>query len=94
MGIVQSLPMTRRHVRLPFLAFLDSFRSLTPTPETKLADEADAMEAAHGEEALELIRARIAKADRGTRRQLYRLHDELARRRRDYADMVAVETVA
>lgn len=94
MGIVQSLPMTRRHVRLPFLALFDQLKALKPDADAKLADEADLLEAAHGEQALELIRARIAQADRAARKQLYRLHDELARRRRDYADMVALETAA
>ena len=93
MGIVSSIPMARRHVRLPFLAFFDSLRDLKPDPEAKLAHQADELVAQHGDEALELIRSRIAKADRAARRQLYRLHDELARRRRVYADVVAVEAV-
>lgn len=48
----------------------------------KVAVEADALEARHGAEALHLVRNRIVAADRTARRDLYRLHDELARRRR------------
>lgn len=50
----------------------------------KLADEADALEAQHGEEAVDLVRHRIVSADRKARKALYRLHDELARRRREH----------
>jgi hypothetical protein len=52
----------------------------------KLADEADALEATHGEEAVDLVRDRIVSANRKARKELYRLHDELARRRRDHPD--------
>ena len=50
----------------------------------KLADEADALEAKHGEEAVDRVRDRIVCANRKARKELYRLHDELARRRRDH----------
>lgn len=43
--------------------------------------QADRWERKHGsEEAVRLIRERIAQADRAARRHLYRLHDEISRR--------------
>ena len=52
----------------------------------KLWNEADELEARYGHDAaLLMIVERLAKARRGTRRHLYLLHDEIARRaiRRD-----------
>jgi hypothetical protein len=47
----------------------------------KVWSEADELEATHGREAaLQLVLERIVKADRGARRRLYLLHDEIARR--------------
>ncbi len=51
-------------------------------PSLKVAHDADALEARFGEELLERVRDRILRSDRAHRRDLYRLHDELARRRR------------
>jgi hypothetical protein len=51
-------------------------------PSLKIAHDADALEAMFGEDSLEQVRWRILRADRAHRRDLYRLHDELARRRR------------
>ncbi|HWE46968.1 MAG TPA: hypothetical protein VG407_13165 [Caulobacteraceae bacterium] len=51
-------------------------------PSMKIAHDADALEALFGDESLEQVRGRILRADRAHRRDLYRLHDELARRRR------------
>ncbi|HYE43459.1 MAG TPA: hypothetical protein VEA15_08705 [Caulobacteraceae bacterium] len=45
-----------------------------------LAWEADRMEAEHGAGALQVVRERILAANKGERRRLYRLHDEIARR--------------
>ena len=59
-------------------------------PSLKVAHDADALEALFGEESLERVRDRILRADRAHRRDLYRLHDELARRRRpETADQFA-----
>jgi hypothetical protein len=69
-----------------------SWTSKQAREEMKLADEADALEARHGEDAIHLVRNRIVAADRTARRDLYRLHDELARRRRD-ADPFAGQPV-
>lgn len=44
--------------------------------------EADRLEAAHGENAVEVVRKRVTVAPRKLRKRLYRVHDELARRRR------------
>lgn len=52
-------------------------------PSLKIAHDADALEARFGEESLDRVRDRILRADRAHRRDLYRLHDELARRRLD-----------
>jgi hypothetical protein len=57
------------------------FRRHSPSDEGNLRSEADELERSHGwSEAVELIRRRIAEADRDERRRLYRLHDEIARR--------------
>jgi hypothetical protein len=77
--------MARRHRRTAFATLFDRLRGFTPDEDAKLHVEADAIEATHGEDAIAFIRERIVSADRTARRQLYRIHDELARRRRDYA---------
>jgi hypothetical protein len=70
----------------PILAALSqALYGLASVESVKLADEADAFEAAHGEDAIECVRARIVSANRSARRDLYRLHDELARRSRERA---------
>lgn len=48
-----------------------------------LVREADRLEAELGEDAVDCIRRQLLSASRASRRKLYRLHDELARRRRD-----------
>jgi hypothetical protein len=66
-------------VRL-FEAFTKTFESLQPSLKVSL--DADELEAKFGERSLEQVRDRILTADRAARRELYRVHDELARRRR------------
>ncbi|MBS0295671.1 MAG: hypothetical protein JSR45_05115 [Proteobacteria bacterium] len=56
----------------------------------KLLDQADAMEATHGEGAVDYVRDRITSANRKARKDLYRLHDELARRRREHGQGGAI----
>lgn len=46
-----------------------------------LSNEADHVEELYGKDAIAWVRMRIADAPRGQRQKLYRLHDELARRR-------------
>ena len=44
-------------------------------------DEADELQAEHGREAaLQVVREKLMTADRKKRRQLYKLHDQIARR--------------
>ena len=51
------------------------------TGEMALSDEADELEARFGPAgAVRHVRDEIARAGRGTRQHLYRLHDEIARR--------------
>jgi hypothetical protein len=56
---------------------------LDPHAKAKLAlaDEADRIEHRYGAEAIDWVRQRIARAPKPARARLYRLHDELARRR-------------
>ncbi len=73
--------------RRPVLtAIFGAIRDLKPVKPSKLEAEADALVESYGEGAIEMIRARLLKADRAARKELYRLHDELARRQRDHAD--------
>jgi hypothetical protein len=58
-------------------------------PSLKIAHDADALEALFGEASIERVRDRILRADRAHRRDLYRLHDELARRRRQDSGFVS-----
>ena len=51
-------------------------------PSLKIVHDADVLEARFGEDSIERVRDRILRADRAHRRDLYRLHDELVRRRR------------
>ena len=63
-------------------AFSKAVAAVQLAPSLKVAHDADALEARFGEDSLERVRDRILRADRAHRRGLYRLHDELARRRR------------
>ena len=65
-----------------FGAFGKAVAAVQLAPSLKIAHDADALEARFGEDSLERVRDRILRADRAKRRDLYRLHDELARRRR------------
>ena len=48
---------------------------------TDLSFEADAVEEAYGAAAVAWVRSQIVRASRANRPHLYRLHDELVRRR-------------
>jgi hypothetical protein len=61
-------------------------QALQLAPDLKIVHDADALEAAFGDESLDRVRDRILRADRARRRKLYRLHDELARRRMPSVD--------
>jgi hypothetical protein len=60
-----------------------------------LSKEADRLESVYGEDAVAFVREQVQAADRKARKHLYRLHDELARRRRrnssadDFASLMA-----
>ncbi len=49
--------------------------------QTAVSAEADELEDFYGVEAIAWVRAKILKAPKGARARLYRVHDELARRR-------------
>ena len=52
------------------------------TGDLALSEEADELEARYGAAgAVRHVREKIAEAERGTRQHLYRLHDEIVRRR-------------
>lgn len=70
------------HTSRLFGAVSKAVAAVQLAPSLKVAHDADALEARFGEESLERVRDRILRADRAHRRDLYRLHDELARRRR------------
>ena len=79
----ESLSMRRRHRRRPVLsAFLASLCAARDTAAVSLQEEADKLEAKYGEAAVAFVREKVQGADRKKRKHLYRLHDELARRRR------------
>ena len=66
--------------------FADVFRTLAKLDphiraETELSFEADELEAAYGATAVQWVRDQIVRASRTNRTHLYRLHDELVRRR-------------
>ena len=75
--------MSRRSHHSRFKSLFAAIGGLQTKETDRLLHEADALEARHGEEAVDLVRRRIVSADRKARKALYRLHDELARRRRD-----------
>jgi hypothetical protein len=78
--------MARRSAHTLLSALITALNGQKAREELKLAVEADALVARHGEDAIHLVRNRIVSADRTARKELYRLHDELARRRREPGD--------
>jgi hypothetical protein len=73
--------MRRRHRHIPlFLIF--GHRAPRKGAVISLIAEADKLEALYGEAAVTHVREQVQGADRKARKRLYRLHDELARRRR------------
>lgn len=66
---------------------LDGLKRVLPLldPQSRarwaLAHEADHLEDLHGPRAIDWVLQQIARAPKGSRARLYRLHDELARRR-------------
>ena len=90
----ESLTM-RRHRRRPhWFAILAGF-SAARDAAVSLSKEADRLESVYGEDAVAFVREQVQAADRKARKHLYRLHDELARRRRhgsaaeDFASLMA-----
>jgi hypothetical protein len=76
----------RRHRRRPnWFAILVGFSAARASAAASLIQEADQLESVHGEHAVAFVRDQVQAADRKARKHLYRLHDELARRRRDSA---------
>ena len=72
----------RRHRRRPnWFAILAGF-SAARDAAVSLSQEADRLESVYGEDAVAFVREQVQAADRKARKHLYRLHDELARRRR------------
>ena len=90
----ESLTM-RRHRRRPnWFAVLAAFSPARNAAAVSLSQEADRLESVYGEDAVAFVRDQVQAADRKARRHLYRLHDELARRRRpaptdDFAGLMA-----
>jgi hypothetical protein len=80
----------RRHRRRPnWFAILAGFQAAM-----SLSREADRLESVYGDDAIAFVREQVQAADRKARKHLYRLHDELARRRRssapdDFAGLMA-----
>jgi len=66
---------------------LDSLKRVLPLldPQSRarwtLANQADHLEDLYGPKAIDWVRRKIEQAPKGARAKLYRLHDELARRR-------------
>lgn len=73
----------RRDIWVMFGAITRTLSKFDPhvRAETELSFEADAVEEAYGAAAVAWVRGRILKASRTHRPHLYRLHDELVRRR-------------
>jgi hypothetical protein len=84
-------PTMRRHRRRSnWFAILAGF-STARDAAVSLSQEADRLESVYGEDAVAFVREQVKAADRRARKHLYRLHDELARRRRrnDFAGLMA-----
>jgi hypothetical protein len=76
----------RRHRRRPnWFANLAGFSAARASAAVSLVQEADQLESVYGEDAVAFVREQVQAADRRARKHLYRLHDELARRRRHNA---------
>jgi hypothetical protein len=74
--------MRRRAVKALTRRMLDALvQAIQTSAALKLAGQADVLEARHGAHAIDEVRDAVLKTDRRARRRLYRLHDELARRR-------------
>lgn len=90
----ESLTM-RRHRRRPAWFAILAGLSAARDAALSLSQEADRLESVYGEDAVAFVREQVQAADRKARRHLYRLHDELARRRRrntagdDFAGLMA-----
>jgi hypothetical protein len=74
--------MRRRRRRLTLSAIFASLCAAPDAAAVSLTEEADKLEAQYGDAAIAIIREKVQGADRKARKKLYRLHDELARRRR------------
>jgi hypothetical protein len=73
----------RRHRRRPnWFAILAGFSAAKASATVSLIHEADQLESVYGDDAVAFVREQVQAADRKARKHLYRLHDELARRRR------------
>jgi hypothetical protein len=73
----------RRHPRRPnWFTILAGFSAPRDAAAVSLSREADRLESVYGEDAVAFVREQVQAADRKARKRLYRLHDELARRRR------------
>jgi hypothetical protein len=90
----ESATMRRHRRRPPWFAILAGFRAARDAA-VSLSQEADLLESVYGEDAVAFVREQVQAADRRARKHLYRLHDELARRRRsnastdDFASLMA-----
>jgi hypothetical protein len=84
----ESPPMRRHRRRSNWFAILAGFSAAR---DASLSQEADRLESVYGEDAVAFVREQVKAADRRARKHLYRLHDELARRRRgnDFAGLMA-----
>jgi hypothetical protein len=86
--------MRRHRRRLTLSAIFANLCAARDAAAVALTEEADKLEAQYGDAAIAVIRDKVQAADRKARRKLYRLHDELARRRRhdeadDFAGLMA-----
>jgi hypothetical protein len=91
----ESTIMRRHHRRSNLFASLVGFSAAKDAAAVSLSQEADLLESVYGEDAVAFVREQVQAADRKARKRLYRLHDELARRRRrgsatdDFAGLMA-----
>ena len=82
--IESSESLIMRHRRRPsWFAILVGFSATRDAAAVSLSQEADLLESVYGEDAVAFVREQVQAADRRARKHLYRLHDELARRRRN-----------
>lgn len=91
----ESLTMRRHRRRSTWYALLAGLSAAKDAAAVSLSQEADRLETVYGEDAVAFVREQVQAADRKARKHLYRLHDELARRRRrttagdDFAGLMA-----